>query len=164
MQGSKRLNSYSKRRRLSGAQSANFKEKVHKPKSWTLAVLKMKRDFHKGNKKCLGSKLNFVFNTRRPHLPLGLTILADIRKVTEMLEKVLICNLFLSIYLCIWKFLSMHDNFLWSKGLQETHINVLNPFSSKCMTLTLRGGLWTFLGNLALCAAYNNEQKQKYIP
>ena len=43
--------------------------------------------------------------------------------------------------------------FLKSDGFQETHMNALNQFSSKLMTLTPRGGLWTFLANLALCAA-----------
>ena len=55
--------------------------------------------------------------------------------------------------LWIWILLSVHHNFLGSEGLQGTHIDALNPFSSKLMTLILRGGLWTFLWNLALCAA-----------
>ena len=38
-----------------------------------------------------------------------------------------------------------------SEELHRTNIDVLNPFSSKSMTLILRGGLWTFLANLALC-------------
>ena len=54
--------------------------------------------------------------------------------------------------LWIWILLSVHHNFFGSEGLQGTHIGALNPFSSKLMTLTLRGGLWTFLANLALCA------------
>ena len=53
--------------------------------------------------------------------------------------------------LWIWILLSVHHNFLGSEGLQGTHIDALNPFSLKLMTLTLRGGLWTFLANLALC-------------
>ena len=55
--------------------------------------------------------------------------------------------------LWIWILLSVHHNFLGSEGLQGTHIDALNPFSSKLMTLTLRGGLWTFLANSALCGA-----------
>ena len=55
--------------------------------------------------------------------------------------------------LWIWILLSVHHNFLGSEGLQGTHIDALNPFSSKLMPLTLRGGLWTFLANLALCGA-----------
>ena len=54
--------------------------------------------------------------------------------------------------LWIWMLLSVHYNFGGSEGLQGTHIDALNPFSSKFMTLTLRGGLWIFLANLALCA------------
>ena len=46
----------------------------------------------------------------------------------------------------------MHHNFWGSEAIQGTHIDALNPFSSKLMALTLRGGLWTFLANLALCA------------
>ena len=49
--------------------------------------------------------------------------------------------------------LSVNHNFLGSEGLQGTHIDALNQFSSKFMTLTQRGGLLTFLVNLALCAA-----------
>ena len=64
---------------------------------------------------------------------------------------ILYYNLFLSTYLWIWIFLSMHDNVLRSEGLQEIHMNALNLFSLKWMTLTLRGGLWTFWANLALC-------------
>ena len=45
----------------------------------------------------------------------------------------------------------MHHDFLGSEGFQGTHIDASSPFSSKLMTLTLRGGLWTFLANLALC-------------
>ena len=45
--------------------------------------------------------------------------------------------------LWIWILLSMHHNFLGSEGPQGTHIDALNPFSS----LTLKGGLWTFLEN-----------------
>ena len=52
----------------------------------------------------------------------------------------------------IWILLTLNFNFLGSEGLQETHMNALNQFSSKWMTLTLRGGLWTFWVNLALCA------------
>ena len=47
---------------------------------------------------------------------------------------------------------AVHHNFWWSEGLQGNHIDALHPFSSKLMTLTLRGGLWTFSANLALCA------------
>ena len=54
--------------------------------------------------------------------------------------------------LWIWILLSMHHNFLGSEGLQGTHIDALNPFSSKLMTLTPRGGLWTFSAILAHCA------------
>ena len=49
--------------------------------------------------------------------------------------------------------LSVHHNFWGSEGLQGTHIDALNPFSSKLMTMTPRGGLLTFSTNLALCAA-----------
>ena len=52
----------------------------------------------------------------------------------------------------IWILLSMHYHFLMSEGLQETHIDALNPFRSKLITLTPRGGLWTFSAILALCA------------
>ena len=48
----------------------------------------------------------------------------------------------------------MHYNLLHSEGLQGTHMDALNPFDSKLMTLNQRGGLWTFPANLALCAAY----------
>ena len=52
---------------------------------WTLAVLKIKSDFHTENKKsCLGFKLNFVFYTCLPHFTFGLTILDDIRKVRQV--------------------------------------------------------------------------------
>ena len=54
--------------------------------------------------------------------------------------------------LWIWILLSVHHNFWGSEAIQGTHIDALNPFSSKLMALTLRGGLWTFLANLALCA------------
>ena len=37
--------------------------------------------------------------------------------------------------LWIWILLSVHHNFLGSKGLQGTHIDASNPFSSKLMTL-----------------------------
>ena len=37
--------------------------------------------------------------------------------------------------------LSMHYNFLVSEGFQGTHIDALNPFVSKLMTLTPRVGL-----------------------
>ena len=53
--------------------------------------------------------------------------------------------------LWIWLLLSVHHIFLRSDGVQGTHIDALNPFSSKLMTLALTGGLWTFLANLALC-------------
>ena len=46
----------------------------------------------------------------------------------------------------------MHYNFLVSEGLQGTYMNALNPLNSKLMTLTPRGGLWTFSAILALCA------------
>ena len=36
------------------------------------------------------------------------------------------------------------------------YMDALNPFTSKLMTLTLRGGLWTFSANLALCVATYN--------
>ena len=58
-----------------------------------------------------------------------------------------------SLFLMNLNILSVHHDFLGSEGLQGTHIDALNPFSSKLMTLALRGGLWTFLRNLALCAA-----------
>ena len=54
--------------------------------------------------------------------------------------------------LWIWIFLSVHHNFLRSEGLRGTHIDASSPFSSKSMTLTQRGSLWTFSANLALCA------------
>ena len=49
-----------------------------------------KRLSYRKQKKLLGSKLNFVFYTCLLHFTLGLTILAGVRKVTAMLEKVLI--------------------------------------------------------------------------
>ena len=52
----------------------------------------------------------------------------------------------------IWIILSMHYYFLVSEGLQGTHMNAINPFNSKLMTLTPRGGLWTFSAILALYA------------
>ena len=42
----------------------------------TLAIPKMKSDFYTENKKCMGSKLNFLFYTCLPHFTLGVTILA----------------------------------------------------------------------------------------
>ena len=39
-----------------------------------------------------------------------------------------------------------------SDELQATHMEALNPFNSKLMTLTARGGLWTFSEILALWA------------
>ena len=53
----------------------------------------------------------------------------------------------------IWIILSMNYNFLVSEGLQETHMNSLNPFNSNLMILSPRGGLWTFSTMLALCAS-----------
>ena len=55
-------------------------------------------------------------------------------------------------FLWIWIFLLVHHNFSELEKLQGTHIDAVNPFSSKVMTLTLWGGLWTFVANLALCA------------
>ena len=52
----------------------------------------------------------------------------------------------------------MHHDFLGSEGFQGTHMDALNQFSSKLMTLTLRGGLWTFLANLALCAPHRRRR------
>ena len=46
--------------------------------SRTLAVPKMKSYFHTENKKCLGSKLNFVFYTCLPNITLGLTLGKDV--------------------------------------------------------------------------------------
>ena len=63
--------------------------------------------------------------------------------------------------LWIWILLSVHHNFLGSEGLQGTHIDALNPFSSKLMALTLRGGLWTFLANLALCVARATKRRSR---
>ena len=51
----------------------------------------------------------------------------------------------------------MHYNFLDSERLQGTHKNTLNPFNSKLITLTARGGLWTFLANLALCVPWHPQ-------
>ena len=53
----------------------------------------------------------------------------------------------------------MHHNFLGSEGLQATHIDALNPFTSKSMTLTPRVGLWTFSQNLTLCEPCQAELK-----
>ena len=53
--------------------------------------------------------------------------------------------------LWIWILLSLNYKFLDSKGLQVTHMEALNPFNSKLMTLTARWGLWTFSVILALC-------------
>ena len=55
--------------------------------------------------------------------------------------------------LWIWILLSLNYNFFDSEGLQGTHMKALNPFNSKLMALTPRGGLWTFSAILALCAA-----------
>ena len=44
-------------------------------------------------------------------------------------------------------------NFFYSEGLRGTHTDALNPFNSKLMTMTPRGGLWTFSSNLDLCVA-----------
>ena len=41
-----------------------------------------------------------------------------------------------------------------SEDVQGTHMDALKPFNSNSMTLTRRGGLWTFLANLALCGAW----------
>ena len=38
-----------------------------------------------------------------------------------------------------------------------TLINALNPFNSKLMTLTPRGGLWTFSAVLALCVLHQKK-------
>ena len=38
-------------------------------------------------------------------------------------------------------FFQCNMTFWGPRGLQGTHIDALNPFSSKLMTLTLRGGL-----------------------
>ena len=65
--------------------------------------------------------------------------------LTEMLELVQNYNLW------IW---TLHHNFLGSEGFVGTHMDALNHFSSKLMTLILKGGLWNFCANLALCAAY----------
>ena len=54
-------------------------------------------------------------------------------------------------FLWIWILLSVHHDFLGSEGLQGTHIDAPRPFSSKLMTLSQSGGLWTFSANLALC-------------
>ena len=50
--------------------------------------------------------------------------------------------------------LSVHHNFWGSERLQGTSIDALNPFSSKLMTSTLKGGLRTFLANLVLYMAF----------
>ena len=84
--------------------SANFDEKVHKPKSKIYGRV--------------GANIQLIFT----HI------------------------------LWIWILLSVNHNFWGSEGLQGTYIDALNPFSSKLMTLAPRGGLWTFLENLALCA------------
>ena len=47
----------------------------------------------------------------------------------------------------------MNYEFSDYKGLQVTHIEALNPFNSKLITLTSRGGLRTFSAILALCVA-----------
>ena len=64
-------------------------------------------------------------------------------------------NLFLSTHiLWIWILLYFYQCITTFWGLKDskgpTHIDALNPFSSELMALTLRGGLWTFLANLAL--------------
>ena len=53
--------------------------------------------------------------------------------------------------LWIWILLSLNYKFLDSKRLQVTHMEALNPFKTKSMTLTARWGLWTFSVILALC-------------
>ena len=55
--------------------------------------------------------------------------------------------------LAFYEFEYFYQYILGSKGFQETHMDALNQFSSKLMTLTLIEGLWTFLAILALCAA-----------
>ena len=72
-------------------------------------------------KKSFGSQLNFAFYIWLPHFTLELTILVDVRKANEMLEKVLKCNLFLSPHLWMWKFLSRMITFL---GLRESQIPI----------------------------------------
>ena len=72
-----------------------------------------------------------------------------------MVEKVQTCSFFTHI-LWIWILLSVHHIFGGSEGLQETHIDALKPSSSKKMTLTLGGGLWTFSENLALCVPHGS--------
>ena len=37
-------------------------------------------------------------------------------------------------------------------------MDALNPLNSKLMTLTPRGGLWTFLANLAICVACTSDK------
>ena len=53
----------------------------------------------------------------------------------------------------------MYYNYLVSEGLQGTHMNALNPFNSKLMTLPPKGGLWTFSAILALCAPFSKIVK-----
>ena len=54
--------------------------------------------------------------------------------------------------------MNLHYIFLGSERVQGPHMNALNPFNSKKMTmsltLTARRGLWTFLAILALCVPY----------
>ena len=63
------------------------------------------------------------------------------------------CNFFTHTYLWIQICISASPLILGAEGLQGTHMDALNTFSSKLMTLTPRGGLWTFWAKLALCAA-----------
>ena len=76
---------------------------------------------------------------------------------TEKLEQVLNFIMFLSTYLWIWIFLSRHVNFLGSRDSRGPIWIPLNPFSSKLIIYTPRGGLWTFSANIALCVAFQEK-------
>ena len=51
----------------------------------------------------------------------------------------------------------MHYNFLVFEGLQGTHMNALNPFNSKLITLIPQGNLETFSAILALCESHDEN-------
>ena len=55
--------------------------------------------------------------------------------------------------LWIWILQLVHHEFLGSEKFLGTHLDALNPFTSKLMILIPSGGLWTFSVNLALCAS-----------
>ena len=102
------------------------------------------------------NKWFLIFSTFFALFTLELTILADFRNSMYWFHwnarigaKMQLFSLHI---LWIWKLLLVHHEFLGSRKFLGTHFNALNPFSSKSMILTPRGGLWIFSVNIALCA------------